>query len=283
MVTLGKSYQRPCPGTRAERCSPKGGELALFARSAWSDSLATGALRSLPRRARPASRGVSALKTAFRRHRMLLIALVLGTSAFALSLSVVSSYVKSEPVVVALKDLEPYRRIVAGDVAMREMPVKAVPRGCLKKVSDAVGCHTRSRLVAGQIVMGGHVAGDRAEAGLSYDLPVDRRGIFLPVPAGKAVGGALKQGERVDLIVVDKRFGSSGSPADGAATAVKGLHVLDVVREPSSGEFLGVVVLVLPRECELIARHLEEGSVYLSLVPRLAPVDEQRTEVWRSR
>jgi Flp pilus assembly protein CpaB len=214
---------------------------------------------------------------------MLLASLALGVSAFLLSLSVVSSYVKSESVVVALRDLEPYRRIAAGDVALRDVPVKAVPRGCLKRLSDAVGCCTRSRILSGQIVMSGHVAGDRAEAGLSYDLPADHRGIFLPVPASRAVGGVVKQGERVDLIVAARGLAAFGNTTPGAATALKGLRVLDVVKESASGEFLGVVVLALPHECELIAKHLEEGSVYLSLVPRLAQAEEPRTEVRPSR
>jgi Flp pilus assembly protein CpaB len=214
---------------------------------------------------------------------MLLISLVLGTCAFALSLSVVSSYVKSELVVVAVKDLDAYCRIGATDVGLREVPVRAIPRGCIKRLNDAVGSYTRGRLVAGQILQEGHVAGDKAEAGLSYDLPIEYRGMFLPLSAGRAVGGQVREGERVDLIVAAKAFSSAGGPANGAATPIRGLHVLDVVRDPSSGEFLGIVVLALPQQCEAIARDLEEGSVYVSLVPRLAPPEEGRLEVWPPR
>lgn len=232
------------------------------------------------------------MKTAFRRHRMLLSSLVLGVAAFILSLSVVSSYVKAEPVVIALKDVEPHQRIVPGDVALCEIPVKAVPKGCMNRVDLALGAYARSRLLAGQIVLAGHIVRGVGEAGWSFDLPPDMRGMFLPVPAARALGGALKRGERVDVIVAARQvsMGFPGMPG-GACTAVRGLEVLDVVKEASSGEFMGVIVLADPIQCETLARHLEEGGVYLSLVSRLAQAypqsdahtDEKEMGVWPAR
>lgn len=184
---------------------------------------------------------------------------------------------------IAVKELEPYRRIGAADVAVIETPAKAVPPGCMRRLADVVGSCTRCRLIPGQMIQRGHLASDRVEAGLSYDLPVECRGIFLPLSSGRAVGGRIKEGERVDLIVVPKGFPGVAGSAGGAVTAVKGLPVLAPVKEPSSGEFTGIIVLALPQQCELIARHLEEGSVYVSLVPRLTPAEERRWEVWPSR
>lgn len=218
------------------------------------------------------------MRIALRRHRTLLLALVVGAAAFALSFSVMSSYVRSEPVVVAVRDVEAYRQLSAGDVAVRELPAKAVPQGRLTKPADAIGRYARSRLVSGQIVMAAHlVAG---ETGLSYDLPPEQRGVFLPVPADRAVGGMVKQGERIDLIAVPRVYAGLGAAAGGAVTLARSLLVLEAVRDPSSQEFLGVVVLATPGQCETVAANLEEGTVYLCLVPRLAPAEEVETEVW---
>lgn len=221
------------------------------------------------------------MRTAIRRHKLLLVSLLLGFCAFALSYSVLSGYVKSGPVVVVLRDLESYVKIGPGDVSLTSLPVKGIPRGAIKTLEDAVGSYTRSRLVGGQTLLGGHIVPLKEKAGLSYDLPSDCRGMFLPVPASRSVGGLVREGERVDLLVAARSLsGGYGVPATPAFTALRGLPVVEVVKDSDSGEFLGIVVLALPHECETIARHLEEGSVYLALVPRTAGDDELRTGVW---
>ena len=223
------------------------------------------------------------MRTVFRRHKLLFASLSLGLSAFALSLSTISSYVKSEPVVVAVRDLEPFQRIGPTDVAVREMPAKAVTPDCLQQVKDAVGRYARSRLVSGQVLMEGHLIADQADAGLSYDLPADRRAFFLPVPASRAMGGLVKRGERVDLIAVPRSPDGGLGVRGDAVTVAKGLPVLEVVRESSAQEFAGVAVLAFPEECEVMARYLENGNVYLSLVPRTADEPSVPAEVWPYR
>lgn len=224
------------------------------------------------------------MKTAIRRHRLLLASVALGASALVLSYATLSPYVRSAPVVVALRDLEPYERISPGDVALVQIPVKAVPRSSFTRTPDVAGAYTRSRLVAGQIIMAGHLASGRDGVGLSYDLPPDKRGFFLPLEAHKALGGALKAGERVDVICASKG-GSSwpGGTEPAAVTALRDLTIVEVARDVSTGELLGVMVFARPSECEALARFLESASVYLSLAPRVSLAAAPEPEVWPTR
>ncbi len=222
------------------------------------------------------------MRTTIRRHRLLLVSLVLGVSAFAMSYSVLSGYVKTVNVVVAVRDVEAYSRIGGGDVTLKEVPLKAAPKGVLAGLADAVGAYARGRIVAGQVLLEGHIAAGKQEVGLSYDLPAESRGIFLPVPASRAVGGVIRGGERVDVLVASKPSEVYGQPRE-AFTAQRGLLVAEVVKDTDSGEFLGVIVLASPQECEAIARNLENGSVYLSLVPRTEETALRQSGVWPPR
>ena len=224
------------------------------------------------------------MKTALRRHRLLFVSMALGLSAFAVSYMAISSYAKSEPVVVAARDLEAFRKVSAGDVLIKEIPVKAVAPGYLKSLEEALGRYTRSPIVKGQVLMLGHLITDKSEAGLSYDLPAQGRAFFLPVPASRAMGGLVRPGERVDLISAVRAPGTMLDSRSESSTLARGLLVLETVREATSGEFLGVAVLASPQECETIARCLESGNVYLSLVPRSALAEiAGNAEVWPAK
>lgn len=209
------------------------------------------------------------MKTLFRRHKVLLLSVLLGFCAFVSSYGALRGYLRSGPVVVAARDCEPYTGLAPGDVILAEVPASGIPRGALTAVSQVVGHYTRTRLVAGQMVLSGHITQDVGEAGLSYDLPQDSRGIFLPAPASRALGGMLRAGERVDVIVVQKGLAYSyGEALSPAFTAFSELLVREVVVDEGSGEFLGVIVLASQVDCEAIAQHLEHATLYLTLVPR---------------
>ena len=224
------------------------------------------------------------MKTLLRRHKLLFLSVLLGFCAFVSSYSALRGYIKSGPVVVALRDFEPYVELTSGDVRVVEVPEKGVPRGAITTVEGAVGRYTRTRLVTGQVILAGHVVDGQEGAGLSYDLPSDSRGMFLPVPASRALGGLLREGERVDVIVAFKNSAAAyGIPVAPAFTALRDLPIVEVVVDGSSGEFAGVVVLAQSGDCERVAEHLEDANLYLALVPRNAETPEAEVEVWPER
>lgn len=221
------------------------------------------------------------MKTALRRHKLLLLSLLLGFCAFVSSYSVLHGYVRSAKVLVALHDVEPYVKLTTRDVRVVDVPKKSVPRESISTLEGAVGSYTRSRLVEGQIVQAAHMIADSVYAGLSHDLPSDARGIFLPLPAERALGGLLREGERVDVIVAYKDIGGNyGEPSPPAFTALRDVPVVRIVKDEILDDFGGVVVLASPADCERIAGHLEDAILYLTLVPRSAALSKAEPEVW---
>lgn len=225
------------------------------------------------------------MKTALRRHRLLLMSLLLGFCAFVSSYSLLRGYVKTESVVVALRDKEQYARLGPGDIAVVDYPANAIPQGAVRDPSSITGLYTRTRLVAGQVVMKGHVIHEEGQAGMSHDLPSDKRGMFLPIPPSRALGGLIRPGERVDVIVVPKDPDSifSDEPAP-AFTALSDVMIAEVCMDERSHELLGVFVLASPADCERLARYLDSYTLYLTLVPRLSSDGKKAVaEVWPPR
>lgn len=205
------------------------------------------------------------MKTALKRHRILLVSATLGVSAALFSGITVSSYVKTKPVVVAARDLVPHQRIRRSDVKLVQMPVKAIHPASLP-LEQVVGGFSATYIIAGQQILKGHVRFGVNEAGLSLDLPPGWRGMFIPVAPERCLGGDVRAGEKVDVIFHPK---ASYSQVDrGGVTVLRSVTVLDVKRSQDTGEFSGVMVLLSPGACELLAGCLETGNVYLSLVPR---------------
>ncbi|QUL98382.1 MAG: Flp pilus assembly protein CpaB [Candidatus Fermentithermobacillus carboniphilus] len=247
---------------------------------------ATGALRSLP----PAGYGCRMevmvfLKSIVKRHRLLLIAVFLGVSTSLLSLSVLSAYVKTKPVVAAARDMDPYHRISLDDIKVIEMPLKAILPSSITRVEEVLGAYTLSKVCQGQVLLEGHVVRGREGAGISFELSPEERAIFIPATAARAVGGFIKKGDRVDVLWAGRGYGLDDRGGPGvAATVLKSARVIEILRDQQSGEFMGVVITATPDSSEVIARYLENGAIYLALVPRAASFEEGGgSEVWPQR
>ncbi len=224
---------------------------------------ATGALRSFPPPGTVRKNEVTAmLKGALRRHKSLVGAAVLGVSAFLLSYRLLTGFLRTSPVVVAAKDVDMYQKVVFSDVRVVELPVRAVPSQSFASLSEVVGTYCRTSLCSGQVVLKGHVSNKGEEVGLSVDLPSQTRGMFIPAAGSRGLGGLLKRGERVDVICAPR-----GAP-HGQVLVFPGVPVVEVLRDQSSNEFYGALVMMNPQECELLASSMETGTLYLTLVPR---------------
>ena len=202
------------------------------------------------------------MKTVLKRHRLLFSALGLGLAASLLSFRLLSLYVVTRPLVVTTRAVEAYSRITASDVKIALVPAKGIPGGALTSLEQAIGFYSNMPLVKDQALQSGHVSNGKEEIGLSAYLPPETRGMFIPAAAARAVGGLVKRGEKVDVICASK------GPAYGQTVVFRDVSVIEVVRDQSSHEFQGALVLLSPGECEIIASSLENSNVYLSLVPR---------------
>lgn len=192
----------------------------------------------------------------------MIAAFVLGLAAFVLSFRLLSLYVVTSPVLVTTRGVDGYHRVTSADIKTVYLPVGGIPVNALTALEQAVGHYTRMPLVKGQVIQLDHVSNEKEEIGLSAELPPETRGMFIPASAAHAVGGLLRRGEKVDVICASK------GPAYGQTIVFRDVCVVEVVRDQSSQEFRGALVLLSPAECELVASSLDSSNVYLSLVPR---------------
>lgn len=132
-------------------------------------------------------------------------------------------------VLVADRDLAVGTRIEDGDVAVRRVPVSAVPEGALSSPDQAAGQFVAFPAMAGQYLTARHLSRTRAGAAATSGLPVPPgdRVLSLPVSPAAAVGGALAPGDLVDVIAVpDTGKGPPLAGLDPAGNTVLGQRVL---------------------------------------------------------
>jgi pilus assembly protein CpaB len=105
---------------------------------------------------------------------------------------------------VATRDLTVGTRIQDSDVAVRQVNPASVPAGALKASDQAIGQVVSFPVLAGQFLDARQVAPSRNGSllGSGLDVPVGYRIIGLPIAPAAAVGGVLKPGDRVDVMVI---------------------------------------------------------------------------------
>lgn len=185
-----------------------------------------------------------------------LIAIALAAGALAGTLYYVGA--QRTPVVVAARDVDGTRVIVAEDLAVVSMPADSVPAGALADAAGAVGKLPRAPLWRGQVVLGPALSDQGADFHTGLVLPLGMRALALPMSsAAQAVGGAIVPGARVDVIAVPVAGRAPGGRT--AELLLQGAMVLDVrsetgtpfgaalSRSPSSivGERIGSVVVAI--------------------------------------
>jgi Flp pilus assembly protein CpaB len=106
--------------------------------------------------------------------------------------------------VVATRDLSVGTRIQDSDLVVRRVNPASVPAGVLKAVDQAVGQVVSSPILEGQFLDARQVAPSKNAHLLAtgLDTPAGYRIIGLPIAPAAAVGGALKPGDRVDVMAI---------------------------------------------------------------------------------
>ncbi len=204
------------------------------------------------------------------RRPLLAVALVCGLLAGGLYLAAAQRVT----VVVAARDLDAQRALVADDLATRAFPVDAVPEGTLDDVARAVGRIPRAPLGRGQLVLASAVAERPAAFASGLVPPHGTRAIAIPVGPVQALGGTVSPGARIDLVAVPV---AGRAPAGRVVElAASGALVLDVrsesgaalvsARAAASRERIGSVVVAIPVADELrLAERIATSTFVLVL------------------
>jgi len=176
---------------------------------------------------------------------------VTGLVAGALNLAALHERDASVPILMAARTLEPGARLGPGDLAIAQVGAGTPLLDALLRAGD--------ERAAGWLVPHGLRAGEPVR--LSDLRPPSwaegRRAMSVPVEAEHAVAGALRAGDRVDVVGV----------ADGKASwVVLGAEVLDVPEEDLSGGLgsvaaYAVTIEVTEAQALRLALALRDGEV----------------------
>jgi hypothetical protein len=119
-------------------------------------------------------------------------------------------------VLVAVRDIEPGGSLDPRSVVSRVLPVAALADNAVDAVPPgAVALH---RIVAGEVVLGHHVAPGTGAAGR---LPTGMSGILVPA---SATGLPLALGDVVDVVAIDDPLGAP-AVGGGSVLAADGLVI----------------------------------------------------------
>ncbi|NPV70770.1 MAG: Flp pilus assembly protein CpaB [Firmicutes bacterium] len=222
--------------------------------------------------------------------RQMLVALAVALVASALTYGYISSISESEEVVVASGDIPAGARVLSQMVKLFPVAKRSVHPSAFRKKEDVVGKFTTQTIVAGEQVLKNRIAAGEY-AGTTAGLPGESRAMFVPVQDVKAVGGAIRAGERVDVIFVsqEQKAGASASRCVLRSVPVIGTGRGEHVGGKQSRAFStgidsrpeGVLLAVTPRDAERLAFCLENGHVYLVAVPFGAPAVQTQGVTWK--
>lgn len=198
---------------------------------------------------------------------LLIVGVALAVLGGALTFAYLQSLDRRAPVVVAARDLPPRHQIGPGDVRLTYLHPEAVLAGSLRDPAAIQG-----NWVVEQIFAGEQVTSARTQLSLAdhcaWGLGATHRAMFVPAGFAKAAGGAVRPGDRVDLVAVTTGFGEA--MAYRLASNLRVLELRDErglqVAGGASKSLLGGVLLAVPEYLvEPVALAVACGHVYAVL------------------
>lgn len=209
---------------------------------------------------------------------LILLALAAGVLAAILAYSLLRSPQAPEiaqptgnaPVVVAARDLEVGETLAPEDVKVIDWPGNATPAGYAQSADEIVGRGVVQSLSANEPVLPFKLASADMGRGLSMLVPEGMRAVTVPVDDVVAVGGWVRPGTRVDVIVtLDRQGGSQGEPMTQVVLQhVEVLGTDRVIARDEEGEAVEtsfVTLLVDPEDAEKLALAKNDGRLHLAL------------------
>lgn len=182
--------------------------------------------------------------------------------------------------------------ISQGGFVTKEIPQDALVEGAITEISQLRNRRNNVFIVAGEQIPISRVQGGKVEGGV-LSIPEGHQAITVSLDSPRAVGAAIAGGDHVTVlatfsdVVVEKKKGPqtapTGQPQAGTPTAatvvlVPQVEVLRVFVPTTTATTGGqgsadttgniaVTLAFLPEEAQRFVFALEQGSVYLSLLP----------------
>jgi pilus assembly protein CpaB len=200
------------------------------------------------------------------------LALVFALLASGLTYLYINYQVKSkgvyalQPVVVAAQDLTFGTTLKPEQLKVAMFPKESVPLGSYAVPESLVGQNTKVFLLTNEPVLESKLSSKGG--GLSLTIPKSMRAASIPVDRVSGVSGFVLPGDRVDVIMIIERPGTTRDPI--AKTILQNIEVLTAgERTEQKGNktitVQAVTLLVDPPGAEAVALATNEGKIHLAL------------------
>lgn len=149
--------------------------------------------------------------------------------------------VQTTTVVVALVDMGPRTVLTDTALALRQVPIEVVPVGAVTTLDEARGKLTLDAVSAGEILLSRRLADPTNKTqNIAFTMPEGKVAIALPGSDRLTRSGALKAGDKVDLLFTLARTGSAGDPRDLVTlAAIQNLEITAIVLPNVLAEAVG--------------------------------------------
>lgn len=171
--------------------------------------------------------------------------------------------------VVASTKIAAGTRISSNMVEIADVPVKYAHPSAASDLAGVVNLFALVDVYPGEVVPVDRVAAENTVSEISYKIPKGLRALTVPVNALSGVGGLLKPGHRVDVLVT---YTGEDPVFDAvAATVVQDVLVLAVGQDLIGGEepqlAENVTLALTPADAEMVALGELVGRIKLSARP----------------
>ncbi|XUU59840.1 Flp pilus assembly protein CpaB [Erythrobacter sp. HA6-11] len=125
-------------------------------------------------------------------------------------------------IVVATQDFEFGTQLAGTNLALRNWPASSVPQGAFVSVEEATrgGRVALRPITVGEPILASKVSGEGGRATLASILPEELRAVAIPVNQVSGVGGFVRAGDVVDVLLTRQIPGDGASAADQMTNVV---------------------------------------------------------------
>jgi pilus assembly protein CpaB len=183
-------------------------------------------------------------------------------------------------VVVATREVAVRSILVADDVALKALPVTAVPEGAVARVEDAVGKITLVDLYPGEVILAQRLLDPNlVTAGGRYALLIAGDKVLMALPTTDLMSriDVLKPGDHVDLLFsLEFPAGAAEKEKQVTFNLLQNLTIAAVVGQPgqAAGAAPQALLLTVSPQDALVLKYALDAGATLDLVLR-APGAEQ--------
>lgn len=112
-----------------------------------------------------------------------------------------TAQVRQVYVVIASRDIAEGTAVSSEALTVQPFPADFVPEGAIPAPEQAVGKFTVTRITKGQIILANQLSPTKRSGNLALSVPAGKVAVALPMTDLMSTNGAVKPGDRVDILL----------------------------------------------------------------------------------